>query len=309
MGNEKHFDDCLNMAKNSSDQFSKQFLEELLSPLGSVETSCEVAGEPQLVDVYFLPSKPPVSSQSLGILGRIVQTPCLLEPYRNQPSPDEVCSCLLKLLQVRGDYRRKARRDKGAAIVNFPYLWILASSASKSLLDGFGASLKEDWGSGIYFLAPSLRTAIVSINRLSCTEETLWLRLLGKGQTQKQAISEVLSFDTEDPRRSTILKLLANWKVSVEITGKAGVEKELMMALSQAYLEWEQQTEQRGRQEGELSLVIRLLNRRFGSITSEAEAQIRKLSLAHLEELGEALLEFSQPSDLHDWLCSRSDRP
>jgi hypothetical protein len=40
------------MVKDSSDQFSKQFLEELLLPLGVVETSYEVAGEPQLVDDF-----------------------------------------------------------------------------------------------------------------------------------------------------------------------------------------------------------------------------------------------------------------
>jgi Domain of unknown function (DUF4351) len=272
-----------------------------------VETSYEVAGEPQLVDVYFVPSNPPASSQSLGVLGRIVQAPCLLEPYRNQPSTDEVYSCLLKLLQVHGDYRRQARRGKkGAQIKTLPYLWILASSASKALLNGFGASPNEDWGSGIYFLAPSLRTVIVAINQLSCTEETLWLRLLGKGQTQQQAISEVLSFNTEDKRRSSILRLLANWKVSVEITGQAEAEKELMMALSQAYLEWEQQTEQRGRQEGELLLVLRLLNRRLGSIPFEAEARIRKLSLSHLEALGEALLDFTDTADLDGWMRSQN---
>jgi hypothetical protein len=35
------------MTKNSSDQFSKQFLEEFLSPFGTIETSYEVAGETQ----------------------------------------------------------------------------------------------------------------------------------------------------------------------------------------------------------------------------------------------------------------------
>jgi predicted transposase YdaD len=79
-----------------------------------------------------------------------------------------------------------------------------------------------------------------------------------------------------------------------------------MMALSQAYLKWEQQTEQRGRQEGrqegELLLVLRLLNRRLGSISAEAEAQVRMLSLACLEELGKALLDFSASDDLVRWL-------
>ena len=57
-----------------------------------------------------------------------------------------------------------------------------------------------------------------------------------------------------------------------------------------------------GIQEGELMLVLRLLNRRVGLIAPEAEAQVRSLSLVQLEALGEALLDFSQPSDLRDWI-------
>jgi hypothetical protein len=51
---------------------------------------------------------------------------------------------------------------------------------------------------------------------------------------------------------------------------KVEAEEELMMVLSQAYLEWEQQIEQKGRQEGEQSgalkeaqaLILRQLTRR-----------------------------------------------
>jgi predicted transposase YdaD len=63
-----------------------------------------------------------------------------------------------------------------------------------------------------------------------------------------------------------------------------------------------QQGRQEGRQEGELTLVLRLLNRRIGLIEPPVEAQVRALSLAQLEALGEALLDFSQPSDLQEWL-------
>jgi hypothetical protein len=49
------------------------------------------------------------------------------------------------------------------------------------------------------------------------------------------------------------------------------VPNPLMMVLSQAYLEWEQQTEQRGEQTGARnearSLVLRLLNRRIGNVS------------------------------------------
>jgi hypothetical protein len=303
------------MARNPFDQFSKQLLEEVLAPYGTVEISLEVTGESQFVDVFFEPStSEAIAPQELGLLGRIAQTPCLLEPFRNQPSAFEIRSCLQKLYQVHGNYQRKAKREKNSITESdLPQLWILASSASDVLLNGFGASSDEGWGSGVYFLPSSSKAAIVAINQLPHNEETLFLRLLGKGQTQKQAVDEVIAIDAREPKRAAILRLLSNWKISIEITGQVEAEEELMMALTQAYLEWEQQTEQRGRQEGEQSgvlkgersLILRQLTRRLGTIAPTTESQIRSLSLVQLEALGEALLDFSQPSDLADWLRSR----
>jgi hypothetical protein len=48
--------------------------------------------------------------------------------------------------------------------------------------------------------------------------------------------------------------------------------------------------------------LLLLLNHRFGPIAPQTEAQIRSLSLTQLESLGEALLDFSQPEDLTEWL-------
>jgi hypothetical protein len=171
------------MAKNPFDSFSKQLLEEILSPYGAVEVSREVPGESQFVDVYFEPSfQTAIAPTELGLLGRLAQTSCLLEPFHNQPTPSEVRSCLLKLYQVHGDYQRKARRDKASIQESdLPHLWLLASSASETLLSGFGFSASNDWDSGVYFLHSSLRTAIIAINQLPRTDETLFLRLLGKG--------------------------------------------------------------------------------------------------------------------------------
>jgi hypothetical protein len=146
-----------------------------------------VAGEAH-VDVYFKPTSPPPkashkdsAAHELGLLGRIAQIPCLLEPFRNQPTFFEIRSCLRKLYQVHGGYQRKSKREKESLQESdLPYLWILASSASENLLNGFGAFPSKDWEPGIYFLHP-------------------------------------------------------------------------LMVLTQAYLEWEQQIEQKGRQEGEQS--------------------------------------------------------
>ncbi len=60
---------------------------------------------------------------------------------------------------------------------------------------------------------------------------------------------------------------------------------------------------EQGRSEEAQSLVFRLLNRRVGAIAPETEAQIRKLSLTQIEQLGEALLDFSDRADLDQWLA------
>jgi hypothetical protein len=55
-----------------------------------------------------------------------------------------------------------------------------------------------------------------------------------------------------------------------------------------------------------LRLIVRLLNRRFGDIAPEIEQRIRSLSTAELENLGEALLDFSNTHDLITWLETSS---
>ncbi|BAY66799.1 hypothetical protein NIES22_69430 (plasmid) [Calothrix brevissima NIES-22] len=178
------------MTRKPYDQFSKQFLEELLSPLGKVEVNKEITDEIRQVDILFsaIPT-PQANQQSLGLLGRIAVGISLLEPFRNQPTKTEVRNCLLKVFTVMADSQRKAKReDASLPEDNLARLWILAPSASESLLNSFGAKLDlETWTTGVYFLADSLRTAIVAINQLPVTSETLWLRLLGKGETQRQA--------------------------------------------------------------------------------------------------------------------------
>jgi predicted transposase/invertase (TIGR01784 family) len=52
----------------------------------------------------------------------------------------------------------------------------------------------------------------------------------------------------------------------------------------------------------QLSLILRQLVRRLGTIQPETENSIRQLSVQELENLGEAVLDFNHPSDLTVWL-------
>ena len=70
--------------------------------------------------------------------------------------------------------------------------------------------------------------------------------------------------------------------------------------------EGEQRGRQEGRQEGELALILRQLTRRFGVMPEALRHEIQVLSIAELENLGEALLDFSTVNEIYQWL---SDRP
>ncbi len=54
-----------------------------------------------------------------------------------------------------------------------------------------------------------------------------------------------------------------------------------------------------------LALVLRLLNRRLGSLSDEWRATLGNLSTEDLEALAEALLDFQSEGDLEEWLAGR----
>ena len=295
------------MTRIPFDQLSKQLLEEFLSPLGRVERSFEVPGESRLVDVWFQPTAPPaVASLDLGLLSRMVAHPCLLEPFRNPPSPTEVRRCLGKLFAVEAHLQRQAKRvESRLREVDLPRLWLLVPSASPGFINGFHLQPDPQWGQGLYFWGEFELAALVAIHQLPPTPDTLWLRLLGRGRVQRQAIEDAIALSEKDPRRDIALRVLANWKFMIEVSPEADADRELLMALSQAYLEWEQATERRGIQQGiarEISLVVRLLNRRLGELDPALVKQVHQLPIEQVEDLGEALLAFECEEDLRRWL-------
>ena len=69
---------------------------------------------------------------------------------------------------------------------------------------------------------------------------------------------------------------------------------------------WMSKGIEQGKQEGQVSMVMRQLKHKFGDINSDVEAQIQKLSSPQLEDLSEALLDFEKVEDLTTWLSNLS---
>lgn len=258
------------MTRAPFDQFAKQFLEELLAPYGEVEVSREIPGEACFIDLWFQPGRfLDQDLADLGLLGIVVQRPCLLEPYRNPPGAAEANSCLLKRFWLVAELYRQNTTD------SLPLLWILTPTASSAFLESLGAAPLPDLPPGIYGTAALIGTRVIALHQLPATPDTLWLRLLGKGQVQERAIVELQA-----------LQLLVNWKIMLDTTNLFTTEEEeTLMALSQAYLEWEQRTKeeghQEGRQEGRQEILERTLNNlfqiRFGEVDEALQGVIQQI--------------------------------
>ncbi|WP_083468911.1 DUF4351 domain-containing protein [Nostoc piscinale] len=67
-----------------------------------------------------------------------------------------------------------------------------------------------------------------------------------------------------------------------------------------------QQGEARGKRQEALGLILRLLTRRFGAVELQTEQQIQTLSINQLEDLAEALLDFTSQNDLVNYLANLS---
>lgn len=187
------------MTRFIHDKFSKDYLETLLSPYGEVEVEKSITSEIKEIDVWFKPSGSEIPSQ-LGLLSLFCQTLALIEPYRNAVTINEIKDCLSKLFAVEQDLKREIKRNKQRLTDREkPFLWILTPTASERILKSFKAELVFNWGEGVYFLAESLRTAIVVIHQLPETPETLWLRLLGRGSTKSRAIDELNALSANNP--------------------------------------------------------------------------------------------------------------
>jgi hypothetical protein len=248
------------MTRFIHDQFAKQYLTELFTPYGKVETSKDITSEVRQIDILFTPSSPsPENIETLGILGRMgtYANSVVIEPFRNAVSESEIRSCMGKLFDIHAEIERQGKRNNTKTNnQELPFLWILTPTASEELLSGCNATLDlENWGPGVYFTGKVFKTGIIVIHQLPSTPETLFLRLLGRGKVQRQAVEELEALANNNPFLENVIKLV-NDLIAI-LSARQQKEKdidqddqELIMKLSEMYEQLLEELKEQKRQEG-----------------------------------------------------------
>ena len=292
------------MTRFAHDQFAKDILDETLGSIGGVNPDQKVPAEVRKIDIYFTPNpeKPGYSEyrSKLGLLGKMAGTTALFEPFRNPVTPDHVVSCLNKLFDVKADLTRQAKRENPLSN-EVPWLWILTPTASDNLLNGFNTTTEpENWGEGIYFLGEYFRTGIVVIHRLPKTPETLWLRILGRGKVQEEALLSLAALPLDNPWRDQALELVYELKLNLDVNREqkskldAEEDETLMRAITPLFQEHLAAAEQkgielgkiegvqegiaRGKQEENRAILENFIQVRFGVLSPKSAVFIPPLS-------------------------------
>jgi len=148
----------------------------------------------------------------------------------------------------------------------------------------------------------------VAIHQLPSTPETLFLRVLGKGKVQRQAVEELEALANNSPFLSDIIQLVHNLiaVLSARQRQEQDIDKddqELIMKLSEMYQqqleELKKQGLQEGRQKGQQegiererrAMIESILQVRFGAVDSQLATIINPLIAMSREEFMPLLLQ------------------
>ncbi|MBE9033476.1 hypothetical protein IQ266_27475 [filamentous cyanobacterium LEGE 11480] len=283
------------MPQFQHDGFAKSYLTELLNTIGKAVPNRRIKSEEREADLWF-ELNPAAGEQrrELGLLGMLLTRDALIEVFRNPATAREIRACQGKLFDLEAEFiRRSKQRQQTIEESRLPYLWLIMPSASQALRSGFGmvAATRMDSAEvlpGVYEFPRLDRTGLIVVHQLPKTEETLWLRILGRAGNQRQAIAEFTRRSNDNDLYATIEELIADYRTKLENLGRQLTEEdeELIMNLSEAYLKRRQEWRQEGIQENQQSTAVAALREGF---SVEVIMRLTGLSRERIEQLREGL--------------------
>jgi predicted transposase/invertase (TIGR01784 family) len=189
-------------------------------------------------------------------------------------------------------YRNRERFSDWQAAIIYP-----SRNIEQSDIYPYRALLNSDQVHRIYL------NELGDIRSLPLGIALMVLTTLDESQAPEEAryLLERFQAQQSQPLGRAIIELVTTIMVyRFERLSRTEVEAMLGITLKQTRVY--QEIKEEGREEATVNLVVRLLTKRFGEISEEMRQQISGLPLPVLEDLSEALLDFTSVSDLQTWL-------
>jgi hypothetical protein len=301
------------------DHLAKEAFEVLLSDTGSVHREMEIVSNPQKADTVFVPDAAARAVlMERGLLGRMVECPCILEAFHNAPSSAEVQDCIRKFFIWRHGITPPADTKAKVPILR---LWLVCAGTPLRAMRTFRLRKLRYWPTGVYAIAPNgIGLYLVAIPELPKERSTLALRLLGRGSVLREALDELKQLpDTAWERR--MFPILVSWHLVIESKREHSPDEEDFMTAARDLLkQMEQQWIEKGIQQGTergiekgidkaLAPLIHLFERKLGRTLSASDRAtlVERLDRVGPDRLGDVVLDLPA-EQLAAWLADPDAR-
>ena len=297
---------------NPHELCARQVLELALSPYGLAQAEAPIpAPDEQFADVAFLPTTagPVRDPLPLGLLGRIASRPCLLEPFSRAPGAPTLEALLRKVFNARHGARGEGAPPHARALSEAT-LWALAAGRPNDLIEAATLVAMTDEVPGVYVPIARLPVGLVVIPELPSGEDTLLLRLLGRGAEARAAREEVRQRQEEHPRWRALGSVVIQYLRRIQVEAPAAEEEEDMDEIAEEAARWEAAAVARGRVEGRVEgralTLAHLIERRLVRplTASEREALSSALHDEATCDRVESLVLDPDPTALSGWLSA-----
>jgi hypothetical protein len=157
---------------------------------------------------------------------------------------------------------------------------VITPSLSRSYAAAMGLRPLSARRRGLYtLLGPGWQSVLVVANELPESRSTVWLRLLGRGEVQAQAVRELARMSEQEPLRDGTLALLVAWRQALPPPAQQSeADRELKMTLEQVYERWERKVKAEGKAEGEAlgkaKAVVAVLEGRGLAVSAAQRKQV-----------------------------------
>jgi hypothetical protein len=291
------------MTHSTCASFSQHCLQGFLQDFGHIDfgpatrfgTRADIPDQATVLSFQPFPQATP-GLLLLGTLGKMAAQPCLLRSIDH------------RILASGAENNANSRAP--VAPISAPsqppvptMLWILSPNISDQTRSQIAAITHDGCEQGLYCFAPDDHRALVAIDELPRSPDTLWLRLLGQGEVLQQAVEDLMGIACNHPHRRRTIAHLAMLRINLVAERKSTHElKEIVMKLSPAYEKWRRDTlaegrnagHQAGHQEGETQgrqqereeLTLKLLQE---NIALETIAKVTGFSIEQLQTVQQQL--------------------
>lgn len=340
------------MPQYYKDAFAKEHARIIGEGLGEFDDNLSISTETLDFDVLFVPNAKFLAqdNKDLDLYCRLLKTDTVvnLEFFSGALRPENLRECRVRtnldwvkqknnydnLKKKIGANKNESEAKKLAAKLVEPKLkfcWIIIALTSSKTLESYQAKSHLEWGKGVYLFPTVERMGAVIIPELEKSQDTLWLRTLGKEKVLKEAFVETIELPPNYPKRNAIIDLsrsyydFLNDQPELQLSNEDTIDMRTLSeiyqanraqsialenALAQAQIRADEAQLQASQSEAiaQRNVVKTFLTRKFGDkiLTDDITQRIEQLSSEQLDELLFQSASWNSPSQLQNYFNSSS---